>query len=560
MKGLVLIFQFLCSLNLYALVPVESLVLGSFKESYIEHSDDPINLILGQGQRTGVSIDFKKELAIYRGHYEEGKNLVNSCKNPFPIRYVTEWEKVQAKRTVISGLQYVGLDLLTRAIPQYAKALDFKEDEYKNLVNNLVGNYCSQNLTVISIKELKNNLLLKYEKENNFVLPNVAENPLYPTDLEKYRPMKKARELEFKHTIRLFKALCSWGGDPDQPNLLVPLLKHGAIMAHLNRLMNAKDIAWNSDKNELSLIDTKNGVHVLCENLICRRADFLKFKVSVPLSVGGTSFYQDFKFLYCDSFQLVDYNTKEGDPKIIKMMKDMTFDDENFLVSQFNALITGVPDFLLGVERFSDGEDLLRSSMDFSFDKWAKEITGKLDRDLFFEEPLTLELIDRSLYFNKQEFNFRLGLDVNLGEIDRINQKVGKLVMKLKLKLPQSYVLYHKNAITHMDWNYPQEKDRLINRLKLYFEKDLAYYKEALIIPPWKGDLGLLIAKEIHEQIMLLDEKFFKVSTNEMKDISVEINYSPFALRYLNHQFNIDRLDKRDSQMTKDKSVAKITP
>jgi hypothetical protein len=331
-------------------------------------------------------------------------------------------------------------------------------------------------------------------------------------------------------------------------------------MAHLNRILNSKDISWDSDKNELSLIDTNKGVHVICENLICRTTDYLKFKASVPMSVGSTNFYQDFKFLYCDSFQLADYNNKNSDPRLLKIMKDTTFDDENFLVSQFIALLTGVPDFLIGIERFSDGEDLLRSSLDYSFDKWAKEMTSKLDRDLYFEEPLTLELLDRSLYFNKNEFNFRLGLDVNLGEIDRINQKVGKLTMKLKLKLPQSYVVYHKNAITHMDWNFPKEKDRLLNRLKLYFEKDLSYYRETLIIPPWKGDLGLLIAKEIHEQIMLLDEKFFKVSTGEIKDISVEINYSPFALKYLNHQFNIDRLDKRDSQMTKDKSVANMSP
>jgi hypothetical protein len=64
-------------------------------------------------------------------------------------------------KTVIATLQYIALDLTSRAIPQYAKYFEFNREEYVNMVDGLVGNYCSSNISVISKKELRNNLIKK---------------------------------------------------------------------------------------------------------------------------------------------------------------------------------------------------------------------------------------------------------------------------------------------------------------------------------------------------------------------------------------------------------------
>ena len=65
--------------------------------------------------------------------------------------------------------------------------------------------------------------------------------------------------------------------------------------------------------------------------------------------------------------------------------------------------------------------------------------------------------------------------------------------------------------------------------------------KEKLIIPPWKGDLEAIIANELGEQLALKTNKAMRLDTEEkgFLVIPVEINYSPFALKYINYQFNV---------------------
>jgi hypothetical protein len=60
----------------WALAPLESFVLGNFTESYSEKITDPLNYVFVRDKNQKASdITFKRELALYRGFYEEGKNL-----------------------------------------------------------------------------------------------------------------------------------------------------------------------------------------------------------------------------------------------------------------------------------------------------------------------------------------------------------------------------------------------------------------------------------------------------------------------------------------------------
>jgi hypothetical protein len=180
----------LCCSNLreaYALAPVESLVLGDFSGEYSESKTDPLSYVFSREQLLkNADKGHKAELASYRGFYEEGKNTINYCKDVRTVRYTSAWEKVQVMRSTMALIQYIGLDLSVRALPQYAKALDFSREEYKNFVEGMVGNNCSNNLSVISKKELINNLFLKFDKENNFKLPDVSGNPYFPDNMDSY--------------------------------------------------------------------------------------------------------------------------------------------------------------------------------------------------------------------------------------------------------------------------------------------------------------------------------------------------------------------------------------
>ena len=530
----------------YALAPVESLVLGNFSEEYSENTSDPLNYVFSRDTTNkNTSSEFKLELAVYRGFYEEGKNLTNYCREVRPVRYATEWEKVQVKRSVMSTIQYIGLDLTARAIPQYAKALEYTREEYVNLVEGLVGNYCSTNLSVISKKELMNNLLLKFDKDNNYKLPSVVGNPYFPDNLDTYLPPKKAIEQEFLYTVKLFQSLCSWGGNPVNPGLMVPILKNSALMAFFGRQLSSESIGWKESDNTVFLKQDNQTTHVWCDNLICRKISKENFNAKFFYSVGGTSIKDDIKRLYCEEFRMSDYKPKESDPRIAKMMNSMTFDEENFINSQFIALITGVPDFLIRAEKYTDGVDLFRSSMDFVWNKWAKKVSENFTTDLLFEEPLTLELIERSQFYNYRSGKLQVSFDVNLGEFDRINQRNGKMKVTFNIKVANSFFDYYRKALKELNGmnlaEKNREKSRLINRLKIQLTRDVLSAREKFLIPPWRGDLEALIANEITSQILDTPDKYLKFNEPGERSIEIEINYGIFALKYINHQFNVKK-------------------
>ncbi len=533
---------FLFSGEIHALAPVESLVLGNFSEDYSENSTDPLNYVYSRDLNIkSTSTSYKKELATYRGFYEEGKNLTNYCKGRREIRYASEWEKVQTKRSMMSLIQYIGLDLTARALPQYAKALEFTRDEYSNMVEGLVGNYCSANLSVISKKELLNNLYLKFDKENNFKLPTIEGNPYFPDNIDSYLPSKKAIEQEMLYTVKLFQSLCSWSGNPNNPGLMAPILKHSALMSFFNRQMSGQSIGWKEVENSVYLKEDTQTVKVWCDNLICRKTGHRDFDSKFYYSVGGTNIAEDMKRLYCEDFRTSDYRPNENDPKIAKMMNSMTFEEENFINSQFIALITGIPDFLLRAEKFNAGEDLFRSSVDYTWTKWAKNVSENFTDDLYFEEPLTLELVDRSQYFNFRSGKLKVAFDVNLGEFDRINQRAGKVKIKFNIAVPNSFLAFYRNSLKNNDIRNPDEIKRLKNRFRLHLVKGVQEAREKFLLPPWKGELEGIIVYELTSQMLEIPDKFITFQEPGMHLIEIEVNYGVFALKYLNHQLNVQK-------------------
>ncbi len=545
---LLIVLTFLMSNSkVWALAPIESLVLGNFSENYSENESDPLNYVFSRDKSMqNTSSSYKKELALYRGFYEEGKNTVNYCKQNRAIHYATEWEKVQVMRSLLSEIQYIGLDLTSRALPQYAKALEFTKEEYTNLVEGLVGNYCSANLSVISKKELRNNLLVKFDHENSFKLPSVAGNPYFPDNMDSYLPAKSALEQEFKYTVKLFQSICSWGGNPTNAGLMVPILKNPALMSFFFRQMNNQVIDWKEINNTVFLKEDKSTVQVWCDNLICRKTFRENFYNKLYYSVGGTNFAEDLRRLYCEEWRLIDYKPAENDERIAHMMNTISFDEENFINSQFIALITGVPDFLLRGEKFSQAVDVLRSSVDYTWTKWARAQTDVLNRDLFFEEPLSLEMIDRSLYFNPHSGIPKVAFDVNLGEFDRVSERLGKVRVSFNIKIQRSFLHYYRDTLKNMDPRNKTEKERLLKRFKMQLTKDVFNAREKFIIPPWKGDLEGLIAQELSEQIVIISDRDFKIKESGLEPISIELNYGIFALKYINHQKTVKNSQIRD--------------
>ncbi len=527
----------------HALIPIESIILGNFSEDYKNELSDPLDYIfkLDTKEDEEKLSDYREYLSLYRGFYEEGIGLDNRCKERPSALYGKPYEKDRVTRSVIANLQYIGLDLMTRAIPEYAKYFEFTEQDYSNLVEKMVGNWCSQNLTIISLKTLKDNFKAKYEKGDSFKLPTIGKNPLFPEKLSKFVPEDKAREREFKQTLELFKAFCSWGGDINDTRLLVPLLRNPQIMSFVIRQMAGIKLSWNQIDQGFTYTDDDKTVRVHCKNLICRRLSPAKFKSEVPRTVGSKGFHDDFQRIYCENLRDIDYVLNNQVPKIKRVIKNMTFDDQNLMVSQMIALLTGVPDFLVRSEKYTDGQDWMRASVDRIWDNWAEKQSQKFGKDLLFEESLTLELVDTPLYFNRYRKNFSVVFDVNLGEFDRINQMVGKISTKFDVKISKGFLNWMRKQLLNDDDNFMEVKEKAHQRFKKIVADFVEEARFKFTIPPWKGDLEELIVREVSSQLLRIRGNLYDVDDRGMVNIPIVFNYGPFALKYIRYQHKVNK-------------------
>ena len=524
-----------------ALVPIESLILGDISSQYQEKESDPLAYIFRPDVSVGAeNLTYRQQLGSYLGFAQEGKNLDNFCKSRPQVQYRTVWNKEQVKRSAVATLQYVGLDLTVRAIGKYAKFLEFTPEQYENMTDQLVGNFCSPNLTVISMRELKRNLKIKYE-QGDFELPSIKENPLFPQKLSSFNKIDEAVEQELLQTIKLFRALCSWGGDVDDLRLLVPLVRHPVVMAFVARQMGGKKIIWKDDDKSIRLADDRSTPKILCENMICRKRNNEYYLRSIPFSLGSEGIDRDVSMLYCSEFRDADYS-KIPHPQIKKWIDKKSFDDDNLMIGQFIALVTGIPDFFVRAKNFNDAQDFLRMSVDRSFDEWSQDKTANFSKDLYYEEGLLIEKVDRSLFFRPDRPNFKVVLDVNMGEVDRANQMVGKISVSFNLQLSKNLLASVRQRWSDVDPRKEKDqRDLIAGFLKNHVAEQIEAERKKFIIPPWKGDLDNVIVREILEQLVSYRGSFFNERDRSLVQIPVVFNYAPFALRYIANEFLIEK-------------------
>ncbi|MCO4794761.1 MAG: hypothetical protein KC493_13665 [Bacteriovoracaceae bacterium] len=527
----------------YGLVPIESVILGNFSNSYKDEISDPLDYIFKMSTVNDEDnlAEYREYVALYRGFYEEGVSLDNRCKERPSALYGKPNEKDRVTRSMMASLQYVGLDVLSRAIPQYAKYFEFSKEEYTNLVENLTGKWCSQNLTIISLKTLKDNFKAKFESKNSFKLPEFGDNPLFPKKLATFVPEDKAKEREFKQSIDLFKAFCSWGGDIQDTRLMVPLLRNPQVMAFIIRQMSGLKLTWSRIDQGFRYEKDDSTVRVHCRNLICRRYNPTRFKTEMPRAVGSKGFQDDFQRIYCENMRDIDFVMKGQVKKVLKNIKNLTFDDQNLQVAQMISLITGVPDLLVRSEKYTDARVLLRSSVDRIWNTWAEKQSGKFGKDLLFEESLTLELVNKDLFFNRYQKNFKVIFDVNLGEYDRVNQMIGKISTSFNVKVSKGFLNWTRKQLHSDEDDYLELRAKAKKRFKSLVTDFVEEARFKFSIPPWKGDIEELIVREVFSQILRIRGTLYEVDDRGMVNIPIVFNYGPFALKYIRYQHKVNK-------------------
>ena len=537
----------------FALRPIDSLIFGPNKKP----EKDPLNFVFYEEENTenqSSELSYKKRLSLYSGYIHEGQNLKNRCDKKFtPLRYKSSTEYNEVKRSYLTTLQETGLTLAVTFLPHYADYFEFTKSEYKTMVDNLVGNYCSQNLSFISLRELKKVMMNHYSFMNKVDPPTVLGNPFFPDKLERLSSLTDIKKKEFFYTIELFKSTCSWGGQTGDHRLMTPLVSHPAIAAMVMRKMTSKKLSWDKRKEIVFLEETKDSEKILCENYICRNVKDLDYQRNMPRAIGSLDLRYDLEKLYCSEFKNSDYKIKNQIPKIKKAMKEKTFYARHSLAGQFIALNTGIPDFLMHVKENQNLDELYRSAMDRSWNRWAELEKNDRKRSLFFEESLVIKANNRDLRSLYRDRDIRIDLDITMGEYDRIGGTLGKIGATFTIPLKKEFLQWAaREAKTVSTKNELMELSSINEKVTARVRYVLRDIERKLDVVPWSGKEGLdrVIANSIISQLPHLE-----VAVNgQFSDLSAQVtlNYGMFALGYVR---DIQQIQKREKTRLKESSI-----
>ncbi len=540
-----LVIYFLCVLlssNVHALIPIEGLIYGNVIDM---EQTDPLQGILSYTSGSDAPDIESGKLEHFYSIYKQGLDLKNYCEQDILLRYENDWQKQSAARSVAATLQYLGIDASLKAITGYAKKLEFSEDKFKTLVDNLIKSSCSKNITVYSLKLIQDNFKYEWDKEQDFKLPNITNSPFYSTYLKKRQNTLEVSKRELNYSLRNFRAFCSWNGDVADYRLLVPYLKNPFIMTLVNNNLRQKRLALDKKTRELVLEDNPNSVQVACDSMICRKRSPAEFKRLFPHIIGSTRLKDDLYNLYCDHFSKVRLNKAQINPNIKQWIEESSAYAGKVEALHFLSYFTGVPDPMVTAKKFEDIPEYLKQNIKLRWDNWSDKKLALFDNDHLYEEPLEIRLISQKGTNELLEGKFNLLFDVGLSEIDRVLDDVDKIDTYFKLKFSIKYLAYLRDQ--HRFYQKIGDTTKLENLkkdLQLRVKTQLVHKQKYFKVKIWTEQMPRIISDELLNQLnYYLGNELNKLSKKTVH-IPVKFRFGIFALRYINQRYKFKQKEK----------------
>lgn len=465
-------------------VAIESLILGDVAPE--------LSLEL-----TGVPKNNKSD---YYNLQKKARDLDNSCVWINKPKRITSNEYVKRLTSVIANLQYSSLNAISKNIAVLAKHKKITEEEFQILSDNIVTNYCSENLSVISKKELENNL--NYFFNGSSIKEETHSMGVYNKALVNIVKKEEYIDNQLRAALQVFRGLCSWGGTSDDLGILNPFLKS----PHVNSFILSE---INSDNPEFK--------PVLCDNLICRPHTMSEDK--------KTAYVASAKSFYCHVFKKLPSRPGPRSETLKEWSKDVTSDDFIFQTFQLISALSNQPN-LIALADGNNNKSIFSSFYDDYFQSWSDNKLEVFSDDLKYEEVLSLRRTNISQNGKSREISF----DIDYGELDHARNIVGKVKTKFSFSLGQKLVKYIRYEFLY-DENYSEKKEKLLKRVikEHVIEKGNKIYSEYFTFLKkdyFYDQLALAIFDDISSSAVLKNEDFGGAYV-------LKFHYGVFAMNYI---------------------------
>lgn len=517
-----------------ALVPIEGVVYGEVEE--VKQFDPFVGMLnasyVALNKKEGLE---RAKLTRYFALYKQGNDLADFCEKTDRVQYANKSAEDTAIRSTVANLQYLGLDFTIRSIANYTELLEFPESKYKNLYTNLINNSCSQNITVFSHKMLKANFKHFRLNPTGTQVPSITDSPYFAKITKSSFNTREEIERSLYYSLRNFRSLCSWNGGTDSFGLLSEYVKNPFLMSYVFSNMLGRKINIDTKTEKVFFDATSDSVQVACENLICRRRSSETFFRMFPTLNGSLKLEDDLKVMYCNHFQRARRDKSLLSKEQISWTKNRSKKSEIVETMNLIGQITGVPDMMMGVDKYSEVASLFKNNIKERWDNWAKVKSSKFNTEQLYEESLEVTVADNIGYNRAKLGEFQLNFNIELGEIDKLLGGYDKVQTTFSLEFPQSYISDIKRKITfyYNTGRFKQVEEvkvDLISKIDHQLELKKKYFTVAL----WNERMGRIIASELIAQF--IEERYVTQQRLSQQFIKIPINFhfGVFALQYIN--------------------------
>lgn len=522
------------SFTTHALVPVEGILMGEAKE---EIQSDPLLKIFSDIYDKS-QMGQNKKVKLYQATFESGQNLFESCSYLTPTTYSSSWDEKQARRNIAATLQYIGLDTTIKAIGAYAKKMDVNNIDFQRLTKNLVTNYCSKNITVMSIRNIEKSLGFYYYNPLMTIIPSIESSPFATTLIKISSEKTSARSKEFDLILRNFRAFCSWGGEVEDYRMMTSYLNNRFIMAFVIKNILGVQDQIDDKSQKVTTISSLDTAQVACKDLICRKTSTNIIRQEFPLSIGSTGLYTDLSKIYCHHFRYQD-SPKTEVPEVKTWLKQAELEDPIFETSQLIALMTGVPDLFNGAETYLEIPLLVKSSIDERWNIWSKNVLSTFSHDLLYEESLKVKVEPKRTLASLSK-GFLIHFNITVGEIDRLLASKDKLNLTFELKLSKNYLRSIRTKWAILEKEVDNEgKKKFQQEIADYINLQLKQKEKLFSQKVWNEDFSNLIADELVQQIIIYRGPLFDSYQEQILVIPVKFSYGLFAIGYLRYRSDL---------------------
>ena len=497
-------------------------------------------------------------------YWQEGENLLNRCQSYTWLEHLGTREREEVLHTMMAAYQALGIDITTRAIVEYVKTLKWPSEKRHNLYQNLVQQYCSPNISLISLRGLREGFARRDREGAGLLLPQFGTLDLLPPPENSSLVM--ARELG--QSIALFRSFCSWGEVVKRPRLLSFIFRDPQFSAFVIRKLGGVEIAYDDVQRASYLVPSEDQISINCQGPFCRKGTRESFLQFFSRLLGGEGLVPEMERVYCHHLRFLRPSIDPRNQVIKNWAQQTTEEQRNLMRGQLGALLTGVPELLLRAGNYREFVEELRPLYRRSWDYWAKRASGRLARTLSYEESLSIVRISHQGK-GQRIADFKIEFQVLGGELDRIllaNWR--ELKTHYPLSISSDVLHWVRNQSRSFNPRYPALRERALGLLQRQLAGQIASMEQKLAFLPWKrGELSRSIALELLTQTLLYKGDSFAVSeggggsqesgylTKErgVVRVPVQFKYGPFALwqmqqKRLQEQGGVATVKKGDGQ------------